>query len=103
MKDYSPNGQVPPATLQEAVLKGLAGDNGLYMPERIPLLSGDFFASLHQKTLQETALEVAAALFGDDIAASPLREMVYGALSFDIPLVKGVMPQQLRTLHIRNS
>jgi threonine synthase len=88
MKYYSTNGQVPPATLQEAVLKGLAGDNGLYMPERIPLLSDDFFASLHQKTLQEAALEVAAALFGDDIAASPLREMVYGALNFDIPLVQ---------------
>ncbi|MDR1022497.1 MAG: threonine synthase [Prevotellaceae bacterium] len=88
MKYYSTNGQVPPATLQEAVLKGLADDNGLYMPERIPLLSDNFFASLHQKTLQEAALEVAAALFGDDIAASPLREMVYGALSFDIPLVQ---------------
>ncbi|MDR1417225.1 MAG: threonine synthase [Prevotellaceae bacterium] len=88
MKYYSTNGQVPPATLKDAVLKGLADDNGLYMPERIPLLSSDFFASLHKKTLREVALEVAAALFGDDIAASSLRDMVYGALSFDIPLVK---------------
>ncbi|MDR0414510.1 MAG: threonine synthase [Prevotellaceae bacterium] len=88
MKYYSTNGQVPPATLKEAVLKGLADDNGLYMPEQIPLLSGEFFASLRSKTLQEAALGVATALFGDDVAPAALRDMVYGALNFDIPLVR---------------
>ena len=35
MKYYSTNKQAPLATLEEAVVKGLAGDKGLYMPERI--------------------------------------------------------------------
>ena len=88
MNYYSTNRQVPPATLRDAVLKGLAGDNGLYMPERIPQLGRDFFSALPRKTLQEMALDVAVALFGDDIAAAQLHDIVYEALPFDIPLVK---------------
>ncbi|MDR3367489.1 MAG: threonine synthase [Prevotellaceae bacterium] len=88
MKYYSTNKQVSLSTLKEAVLKGLADDNGLYMPERIPQLGSDFFASLHTKTLQEIAVEVAAALFGEDVAPAALRDIVHSALNFDIPLVK---------------
>ncbi|MDR3187565.1 MAG: threonine synthase [Prevotellaceae bacterium] len=88
MKYYSTNKQVPLSTLKDAVLKGLADDNGLYMPERIPQLGSNFFATLHTKTPQEIALEVAVALFGEDIAVAELRSIVHGALSFDIPLVK---------------
>jgi threonine synthase len=88
MKYYSTNKQVPPATLRDAVLKGLADDNGLYMPERIPPFGSDFFAALHKKTFREISLEVATALFGDDIAAAPLHDLVYDALNFEIPLVK---------------
>ena len=39
MKYYSTNGNAPIANLQKAVVKGLAEDRGLYMPERIPMLS----------------------------------------------------------------
>lgn len=88
MKYYSTNRQVPLSTLRDAVLKGLADDNGLYMPEHIPQLGGDFFAALHTKTLREVALEVASALFGEDVAAPALRDIVYAALSFDVPAVK---------------
>ncbi|MFA5588765.1 MAG: hypothetical protein WC987_08350, partial [Mariniphaga sp.] len=35
MKYYSTNKKVPLATLKEAVVKGLAADNGLFMPTRI--------------------------------------------------------------------
>ncbi|MBO5846467.1 MAG: hypothetical protein J6Q71_02995, partial [Bacteroidales bacterium] len=34
MKYYSTNKNAPLASLQEAVVKGLAPDRGLYMPER---------------------------------------------------------------------
>lgn len=33
MKYYSTNHQAPDASLEEAVVKGLASDKGLYMPE----------------------------------------------------------------------
>ncbi|MDR2449498.1 MAG: threonine synthase [Prevotellaceae bacterium] len=88
MKYYSTNRQVPPATLRDAVLKGLADDNGLYMPERIPQFGSGFFSALPRKTLQEIALDVAIALFGDDIAVAQLHDVVYDTLRFEIPLVK---------------
>ncbi|MDR2937390.1 MAG: threonine synthase [Prevotellaceae bacterium] len=88
MKYYSTNKQVPLSSLKDAVLKGLADDNGLYMPEKIPQLSKEFFATIRTKTFQEISLEVATALFGEDVDAKSLREIVYGALDFEIPLVK---------------
>ncbi len=38
MKYYSTNKTVPEVTLSEAVVKGLAADKGLFMPERIEKL-----------------------------------------------------------------
>ena len=41
MRYYSTNGKAPLATLEKAVVKGLAEDKGLYMPERIKPLPSD--------------------------------------------------------------
>mgnify|MGYP002585973240 CR=1 FL=1 len=41
MKYYSTNKQALLASLEEAVVKGLAGDKGLYMPEHIRPLDKD--------------------------------------------------------------
>ena len=43
MQYYSTNKQTPPASLEEAVVKGLAPDKGLYMPEKIKRLPPAFF------------------------------------------------------------
>ena len=43
MQYYSTNGEAPMADLQKAVVKGLAEDRGLYMPERINRLPKAFF------------------------------------------------------------
>lgn len=86
MKYYSTNKQVPQATLQEAVVKGLASDRGLYMPERIPVLSNDFFDTIETKTFQEIAFSVADAFFGEDIEKEELRKIVYDTLEFDCPV-----------------
>lgn len=88
MNYRSTAGNSPVVTLEEAVVKGLAPDRGLYMPERIPALPEDFFIRLPEMTLQEMAYEVASALFGEDIEPSKLREIVYDTLNFPIPLVK---------------
>ena len=42
MKYYSTNHQAPKVSLQEAVVKGLASDKGLYMPEVIKSLPQSF-------------------------------------------------------------
>jgi threonine synthase len=88
MKFYSTNHQVPDVDLRTAVTKGLADDNGLFMPERIPHLSDEFFKTLPDKSLPEIGFEVASQFFGDDIAASDLKPLVDEVLNFDIPLVK---------------
>jgi threonine synthase len=87
MKYYSTNGQVPPATLQEAVVKGLAGDKGLFMPERIGRLPVAFFREMKDMSFQEIAFIVANAFFGEDMETGTLRTIVYDTLSFDTPLV----------------
>lgn len=42
MKYYSTNKQAPDASLEEAVVKGLAADKGLFMPYSIKPLPQDF-------------------------------------------------------------
>ena len=88
MKYYSTNGQAPIADLHKAVVKGLAEDRGLYMPEKIKQLPKAFFDTIETKTFQEIAYTVADAFFGEDIDADSLRKIVYDTLSFDCPVVK---------------
>ena len=88
MKYYSTNHQTPDVTLQEAVVKGLAADKGLFMPERINALPAAFYENMSQMTLQEVSFAVAQAFFGEDIPADKLKQIVFDTMSFDIPLVK---------------
>ena len=88
MRYYSTNGKAPLATLEKAVVKGLAEDRGLYMPERIKPLPQEFFDNIQDMSLQEIAYQVADSFFGEDVDAESLRRIVYDTLSFDIPLVK---------------
>lgn len=88
MKYYSTNHQTPDVTLQEAVVKGLAADMGLFMPERINTLPASFFKHMSTMSLQEVAYQVAQAFFDEDIPTDKLKQIVYDTMSFDIPLVK---------------
>ena len=87
MKYYSTNGKAEKATLQEAVVKGLASDKGLFMPEVIKQLPNSFFEKMKDMTFQEIAYTVADAFFGEDVDAESLKQIVYDTLSFDVPLV----------------
>ena len=88
MKYYSTNHQTSDVTLQEAVVKGLAADKGLFMPERINTLPASFFKHMSTMSLQEVAYQVAQAFFDEDIPTDKLKQIVYDTMSFDIPLVK---------------
>jgi len=94
MNYYSTNGKAPLATLQKAVVKGLAEDKGLYMPQRIKPLPQSFFANIQNLSFQEIAYQVADCFFGEDVEADALRKIVYDTLSFDVPLVKVSAPQE---------
>ena len=88
MNYYSTNGNAPIADLHKAVVKGLAEDRGLYMPEKIKQLPKEFFDTIETKTFQEIAYTVADAFFGEDVEAESLKKIVYDTLSFDCPVVK---------------
>ncbi|MFA9389087.1 MAG: threonine synthase [Prolixibacteraceae bacterium] len=87
MKYYSTNKSVPEVDLKHAVTKGLAEDNGLFMPERINAFDASFFETIHLLTFQEIAFEVAKKFFGEDVEESQLNKLVFEALNFDCPLV----------------
>jgi threonine synthase len=84
---YSTNRQAPPASLEEVVMKGLAGDGGLYMPGQIPVLDGSVIQTLRDRSFHEIAYTVAHAFFGEDMEPDILREMVEDTLSFETPIV----------------
>lgn len=88
MNYYSTNKKAPAATLEEAVVKGLATDKGLYMPERVLSLPASFFGEMKDMSFQEIAYTVADAFFGEDVDASTLKKIVYDTLPFDAPVVK---------------
>ena len=88
MKYYSTNHKTPEASLAHAVVKGLAEDRGLFMPERIETLPADFFDEMPDMTFSEIACRVADAFFGEDMAAADLHRIVRETLSFPIPLVR---------------
>ena len=87
MKYYSTNKQAPIASLEKAVVKGLAEDKGLYMPENIKKLPKEFFDNIDKMSFQEIACTVAEAFFGEDVEKAALDKIVCDTLSFDCPVV----------------
>jgi threonine synthase len=88
MKFYSTNNTHHQVSLREAVLQGLAPDNGLYMPEQIPALPKLFFENIQQLSFQEIGLAVAKNLIGDDLPEAELKRIVDHTIQFDAPLVE---------------
>ncbi len=88
MKYYSTNGKAPLASLEKAVVKGLAEDRGLYMPEHIKPLPKEFFDNIENMSFHDIAFTVAQAFFGEDVPDDDLRRIVCDTLAFDVPAVK---------------
>ena len=88
MQYYSTNGKAPIATLEKAVVKGLAEDRGLYMPMLIKRLPQEFFDNIQNMSFRDIAYNVASAFFGEDVDLDALKDLVYDTLPFDCPVVK---------------
>jgi threonine synthase len=87
MKFYSTRNKSLRVSLREAVVQGLAPDNGLFMPETIPTLPPDFFQKMHSLSFQEIALTVAGKLLGDELPQDQLKKIIDHTISFDAPLI----------------
>ena len=76
------------ADLQKAVVKGLAEDRGLYMPEKINKMPKEFFDHIQDMSFRDIAYNVASAFFGEDVDLDALQELVFDTLPFECPVVK---------------
>ncbi len=85
---HSTHKKVFGVSLQDAVVKGLADDKGLFMPDQIKQLPHSFFETIDTRSFQEIAYVVADAFFGEDVDANSLKRIVTEAFDFDIPLVQ---------------
>lgn len=86
MEYVSTNGRADPVPFSEAVLRGLAPDGGLYVPEQWPRLPEPFLERLPGMSLQQIGFEV-SRLFIDELDERRLHRLVDEALDFDAPLV----------------
>lgn len=87
MKYHSTNNPYHQVDLKEAILRSLPPDNGLYMPNELPVLGEKFWQTWRKLSFQEIGLAVAEAFFGEDIPHQDLKRIVDGTLEFDAPLV----------------
>ena len=88
MKYYSTNKIVSDVALKDAVIKSLAADKGLFMPNSIKRLPQEFFDNIDKMSFQEISYRVADAYFGEDIPAEDLKKIVYDTIAFDAPVVE---------------
>lgn len=84
---HSTNNPAHQVDLKEAILRSLPPDNGLYMPDTLPVLDSAFWEIWRELTFPEIGIAVADAFFGEDVPPQALVDIVEGTVSFDAPLV----------------
>jgi threonine synthase len=89
---YSTQRKSPKVSLEEAMMRGLAEDGGLFMPDQISLLPESFFSQIHTLSFPEIAFEISKNLFQGAIPEYELKRIVEKAISFDAPL-KALFPE----------
>lgn len=86
IKYYSTNVKAAKVSFKEALLKGLAPDGGLYMPESIPAFSKDEIAAFSAKAYHEIAFEVFHKFLDNEVPKADLANMTKKAYDYDVPL-----------------
>jgi len=87
MEYFSLNNKAHTSTFENAVLKGLAPDKGLYFPKEINKLPDSFFEEIKSKSKSEIAFEVIKNFIGNEIPEAELKKIIETTLDFDFPLV----------------
>ncbi len=85
-KYYSTNLKARKATFREALLKGLAPDRGLYMPERIPQITREELHTYKNHDYHRIAYEVIRKFVYQEIADDDLMRIASEAYDFQVPL-----------------
>ncbi|WP_417860526.1 threonine synthase [Winogradskyella sediminis] len=87
MNYYSLNKKAPNTTFEDAVVRGLAPDKGLYFPESITPLEPSFFETIEDKSNTEIAFEAIKQFIVPEIPEDVLKTIIEDTLSFDFPIV----------------
>lgn len=98
MKYYSLQNQAPAVSFDEAVIKGIAPDKGLYFPEKIPVLAASFWDTIENRTKEEIAFTMMKPFVGDTMDDAVLLEIVTDVLSFDFPIIE--IEENISTLEL---
>ncbi len=88
MNFYSLKDKNHKASFAQAMIDGLAPNEALYFPERIPVFTANFFTHMRQQPLPEIALQVLEPYAEGSFTKVQLEEIVDDVFTFPIPLVK---------------
>ena len=86
MKYFSLNNRTHSSSFENAVIRGLAPDKGLYFPEHIQKLPDSFFAALPNMSQIEVAYHAIKQFVGDEIPEKDLKEIIATTLDFEFVL-----------------
>ncbi len=88
IKYYSTNLKAPKVTFGEALLRGLAPDGGLYLPDSLPVISQKEIWSFTPKRYHEIAFEVLHKIIGNEVDKEQLSALCADAYNFEVPIEK---------------
>jgi len=86
IKYYSTNGKSESVSFKDALIKGLAPDGGLYMPDSLPTFSFLDFKQMQSMNYAEIAYKVAKKVLGEEINHTDLAWITTDAYNYDVPL-----------------
>ena len=92
------NNKSKPAKFEEAVVRGIAPDRGLYFPEKIHRLPASFFNDIETKTIPEIAFQAIAPFLEGSIPENELKKIITETLDFDFPIIS--INNQIATLEL---
>ncbi len=87
MEYYSLNKKSKNVSFEDAVIKGLAPDRGLYFPSEITPLNSSFFESIETMSNHDIAYHVIEQFVGNEIPKDDLKAIIKDVLNFDFPVV----------------
>ena len=76
MRYISTRGGAPDLSFEEAMLTGLAGDGGLYVPAEIPVMAAGDIAALAGLSYEEVAFRVMRPFIGDAFTDAEFADII---------------------------
>jgi threonine synthase len=86
MKYYNVSNPSEKVDFKNVVMQSSNKNNGLYLPEHIPVLDTTFLKNINKHSFAEISFQVAKAILGADMPHSALQKTIDEALNFPIHL-----------------